>query len=93
VKYAIQRTAKFRRDVKKAEKQGRDLAALKTVVALLADGESLPPKYRDHALRGHRRGFRECHIAPDWLLIYAIHEGRLVLLLAETGSHTELLGI
>jgi mRNA interferase YafQ len=93
VKYAIQRTAKFRRDVKKAEKQGRDLAALRAIIALLADGEPLPTKYRDHALRGNRRGFRECLIAPDWMLIYAIHEGRFVLLLAETGSHTELLGL
>lgn len=90
MKYTVKYTSQFKKDYKKAEKQHRDLALLQKVVGLLANGEQLPDQYRDHALSGNYRGKRECHIAPDWLLIYEIVDGDLILLLVRTGTHSEL---
>lgn len=82
-------TAAFRKDYKRLARSPRhDMAELKTVIELLAQSGGLPGEYDDHALRGNWRGFRECHIRPDWLLIYSI--GPAELTLVRTGSHAEL---
>ena len=90
MKYVIERTTQFKKDFKLAERQGLDVSELKEVVQLLANGETLPAEYRDHELKGKYVGFRECHIEPDWLLIYKISESVLVLSLVRTGSHSRL---
>lgn len=85
--YRIRPTTKFQKDVKRLKKRGYDLSSLTNVIQILADGKNLPPQNRDHALSGNYAGFRECHIAPDWLLIYEISEDTLFLYLTRTGSH------
>ena len=82
-------TAQFRKDYKKLRKS-KDAALLLDVVDMLRKGNELPRKYRDHALSGYYKGMRECHIAPDWLLIYRVDKQKLVLILSRTGSHSEL---
>ena len=90
MKYRIERTAQFKKDFKLAEKQGMDMAELAEVVRTLAEGKMLPEKYLDHELQGKYKGYRECHIEPDWLLIYKITVNVLVLSLVRTGSHSRL---
>lgn len=80
----------FRKDYKRIQKRGYDLSLLKTVVEKLASGKALPRKYLDHPLKGAYAGCRECHIAPDWLLVYEIRQQELVLLLTRTGTHSDL---
>ena len=80
----------FKKDLKLAQKRGLALAELTAVISALANGEALDPKFRDHTLIGDYNGFRECHIRPDWLLIYKIDNGQLLLFLARTGSHSDL---
>lgn len=85
-------TNQFKRDVQKiAKDKTKKLEELSLVINMLASGMTLPYKYRDHKLRGNKAGFRECHIQPDWLLIYQIKTDILVLSLVRTGSHSELL--
>jgi len=88
--YQLYPTTKYRKDVKRLARRGLDMSKLDTVIELLANGEILPPKYRDHALTGSLKGFRDCHIEPDWVLIYKIDRGKLILILSETGSHSDL---
>lgn len=90
-KYAISLTAQFRKDYKLARKRGLKIEALAEIVTLLANGKELPEKNRDHSLSGNWVGHRECHILPDWLLIYRIADDVLVLTLARTGTHSDLL--
>ena len=90
-KYSIHQTARFARDVRLAKKRGKNLRLLSAAIDLLAAGEALPAAYKDHALSGNWAGHRECHIAPDWLLIYYIAGETLVLTLSRTGTHTDLL--
>ena len=90
MKYTIERTTQFKKDYKLAKKQGLRLGDLAGVISMLANGETLPEKYRDHELKGKYKGHRECHIAPDWLLIYKIAEDVLILSLVRTGSHSKL---
>ena len=71
-KYDVEFTSRFKKDARRAERQGRDMALLRRVVAMLSLGEPLPSKFRDHPLKGNRQGLRECHIETDWLLIYKI---------------------
>ena len=92
MKYSIERTAQFKRDFKLAEKQGLDMTELAKVITILANGDKLPDKYRDHELQGNYKDYRECHIEPDWLLIYKISSNILVLSLVRTGSHSRLFG-
>lgn len=73
------------------KRRGLKLDLLDEVVAMLASGQRLPEKYRDHALKGNLSSFRECHIQPDWLLIYMIEDDILTLTLVDTGSHADLL--
>lgn len=81
---------RFRKDLKTAEKRGYDFSLLRQVVNTLAAQEPLPPQNRDHALTGDYSGYRECHIAPDWLLIYQVNDDALELLLMRTGTHSDL---
>lgn len=92
MKYEIQRTKSFVKDYKLAVKRGCNISKLKKVIELLASGESLPKEYRDHALVNSReyKDVRECHIEPDWLLVYRITEDVLVLTLLRTGTHSDL---
>lgn len=80
----------MKRSVKLMKKRGKDLSKLQTVVELLAAGKDLPPKYKDHNLTGNYCKYRECHIEPDWLLIYKIESDILILTLVSTGSHSDL---
>lgn len=88
--YQVTVTATFRREYKLAIKRGLKIKLLDDIIRKLKRGEDLPPNNRDHALTGSYRGFRECHILPDWLLIYKIEDDILVLTLSRTGSHTDL---
>ena len=88
--YSIVSSKKFKKDLKVAIKRGYDMRLLDEVVSKLANGETLPDKNRDHALVGNFAGCRECHITPDWLLIYEIDNGELLLYLTRTGSHSDL---
>lgn len=80
----------FRKDLKKAKRQGKDTELLKQLITSLAGREPLADKYRDHALRGDYADCRECHLNPDWLLIYRLTEDELQLI--RLGSHSELFG-
>ena len=91
-KYTVKFTAAFRKDYKKAQKRRLPIEKLQEIIGLLAMGEPLPERNRDHALTGDWVGHRECHIQPDWLLIYRIEGDVLVLTLARTGAHSELFG-
>lgn len=86
----IRQSTRFRRDVKRLRRQGVNLTLLEAVIIALVAQESLDERYRDHALVGNWKGFRECHIQPDWLLIYRIENDELQL--ASTGTHAELFG-
>lgn len=90
-KYIVKSTSQFKRDYKLAMKRGLKISLLDEVITLLSKGEELPEKYRDHALIGNWLGHRECHILPNWLLIYRIENDVLVLTLSRTGSHSDLL--
>lgn len=91
-KYTVKTTTQFKKDYKLAIKRGLEINLLEQVVASLANGKKLPAKNKDHTLTGNWIGHRECHILPDWLLIYRIEENVLVLTLTRTGSHSELFG-
>ena len=84
------RQTNLKKDLKLAKKRGLDLSELSAVISVLANGEPLDQKYRDHPLIGDYNSFRECHIRPDWLLVYKIDNGELLLFLARTGSHSDL---
>ena len=84
----LAQTKQFKKDVKRMRKRGKDLEKIKAVIDLLIAGEPLPPKNRDHKLGGNWFGRRDCHIEPDWLLIYKLTENEL--LLERTGTHSDL---
>ncbi len=88
----IEYQGQFKKDFKLAVKRGCDIAEFQKVISLLANEQPLPEKYRDHALINSReyKGVRECHIQPDWLLIYKIYNYSLILKLIRTGSHSDL---
>ena len=83
-------TNQFKKDLKRVKKRGKDLSLLKEVLQLLREEQILEEKYRDHALTGDYIGFRECHVQPDWLLVYRIENDILVLTLSRTGTHSDL---
>ncbi len=83
-------TTKFRKDYKRIKKRGYNLNLLEEVLDKLLRQEDLDMRYRDHALTGNYIGFRECHIEPDWLLIYAVSESELILTATRTGTHSDL---
>ncbi|MBI2440701.1 MAG: type II toxin-antitoxin system YafQ family toxin [Lentisphaerae bacterium] len=86
--YVILRTSQFKRDVKLAQQRGKNTDHLRTVIEILTQGQTLPPQYRDHQLKGAFRDCRKYHIAGDWLLVYRI-EGNLLQLI-RTGTHSDL---
>lgn len=86
----LKTTSKFRRDYKAMKKRGMDMSELETVIDTLLAEKNLDEKYRDHDLHGQYEGYRECHIQPDWLLIYIIDKGQAVLVATRTGSHSDL---
>lgn len=91
-KYIVKPTTQFKKDFKLAMKRSMKIELLEEVIAMLAMGETLPDKHKDHALTGNWVGHRECHILPDWLLIYRIEDEVLVLTLVRTGTHSDLFG-
>ena len=81
-------TTQFKRDVKRAKRQNRDLSLLKTAIDALLEGKQLPQEYKDHKLKGRLVRYRECHLEPDWLLMYQVTTDGLILV--RLGSHSEL---
>ena len=88
--YQVKFTAAYKKSYKVMKKRGLDLSLLDEVVDLLRQGKRLNEKYRDHGLSGNFAGFRECHIQPDWLLVYLIENDVLTLTLVDTGSHSDI---
>ena len=88
--YKIEFTNLIKKQMKLMQKRGKDMSKLHEVLDILVKGEKLPEQYRDHQLLGQFKNFRECHIEPDWLLVYKLIEKQLVLLLIRTGSHSDL---
>ena len=93
MKYRIKWSAIFKKQYKLMMKRGVDITLLDNVVRMLAAGEKLPSVYRDHSLSGKFNGLRECHIRPDWLLVYCYCEDELILTLSRTGSHSDIFGL
>lgn len=83
----------MKRDVKLMKKRGKDLNKLQTVLEILMSGSEMPDKYKDHQLKGVMKDFRECHIEPDWLLLYQKDNTELILFATATGSHADILGM
>ena len=90
--YDIVYTNRMKHDAKLMKKRGKNLEKLVEVLSLLASGNPLPQKYKDQQLTGNLNDFRECHIEPDWLLMYQIFENELILSATATGSHSDLFG-
>lgn len=86
----IRYSAKFKKDYKAVIKRGYNPQLLQDVLEILCSAQPLPPKYKDHNLTGNYEGHRECHITPDWLLIYKIEQEILTLSLTRTGTHSDL---
>lgn len=80
----------FKKDYKRIVKRGYSIPLMEEVIDLLASGQPLPARYKDHPLEGDYAGCRECHITPDWLLVYEIDNGQLILYLTRTGTHSDL---
>ncbi len=91
--YQILFTNKMKRDVKLMKKRGKDISKLSDILNKLANGDTLAYKHKDHQLSGDMSDFRECHIEPDWLLVYRIEKDKLVLIATQTGSHSDLFGL
>lgn len=90
MKYELEATGRFKKDLNLAIKRGYNMALLQTVIDQLCNGEPLPVKNQDHALTGNWVNYRECHVTPDWLLIYKTEEDILILTLTRTGTHSDL---
>ena len=90
MKYEVKPSNQFKKDLKLAAKRGYKIELLTEIIKKLANGEVLDPKYKDHQLSGNFGFYRECHIQPDWLLIYEIDGEQLILLLSRTGTHSDL---
>ena len=91
-KYTVKFTTQFKKDYKLAKRRGMKMELLNKTIEMLSNGESLPEKYHDHSLTGNWVGHRECHIQPDWLLVYYYEEDVLVLTVSRTVSHSDLFG-
>lgn len=90
MKYSVRFSTRFKKDMKTVQKRGYDQRLIYAVIEKLANGEKLDEKHKDHLLTGDYGGFRECHITPDWLLVYQYREKELLLLLSRTGTHSDL---
>ena len=91
--YKIVYTNRMQKDVKLMKKRGKDLSKLVRTLSLLASGNPMPAQYKDHSLTGNLHDFRECHIEPDWLLLYQKYDDFLLLSATATGSHADLFGL
>ena len=94
IKYKVKYSNSFKKQLKKLTKQGKDINKLLKVVEILSSGENLDVKFKDHQLIDNKyfKKCRECHIEPDWLLVYKVSDDEIILFLVETGSHSELFG-
>ena len=92
-RYEIKKTTQFKKDYKLAKRRGLDINLLKEIISKLANGDPLEPKHKDHPLSGNWAGHRECHIQPDWLLVYRYEDDVLVLTLTRTGTHSDLFSL
>ena len=90
MKYRVVLTNRFKKDLKAIVRRGYDLSLIENVVDVLSAGKKLPENNRDHALSGKYKNCRECHITPDWLLVYEVDNDELILYLTRTGSHSDL---
>ncbi len=90
MKYGVRFSARFKKDMKTIQKRGYERRLIYAVIEKLANGEKLDEKHKDHLLAGDYDSFRECHITPDWLLVYQYREKELLLLLSRTGTHSDL---
>ena len=90
MKYLIEKKKEFKQALKRCRKRGKNIDLLDNVIYELACGNKLDEKYNDHNLHGKYREYRECHIEPDWLLIYKIEKGKLILTLTNTGTHSDI---
>lgn len=90
MKYVVKPSSRFAKDLKTVKKRGYDISLIEDIIEKLANGEKLPQKNRDHALSGDFAGCRECHITPDWLLVYKITDETMYLYLTRTGTHSDL---
>ena len=88
----LKTTSQFKKDYKRMKKQGKNIDLLREVIDDLLAEKTLDAKHHDHSLSGNYTGFRECHILPDWLLVYAIDHGNLILTASRTGTHSDLFG-
>jgi len=88
--FSLKTTKQFDRDMKRIKKRNKDISKLNEAVRLLLSGREMPSKYEDHALTGNWSGYRDCHIEPDWILIYRIDKSELILTATRTGSHSDL---
>ena len=88
--YSIEFTRQYLKDLRLARKRQLDESKLNEIIFILSQGKTLPPKNKDHVLTGNYSGFRECHIQPDWLLIYSIDNKIQIIRLVRTGSHADL---
>ena len=93
MKYELVLTSRFKKSLKLARKRGLNIQLLDTIVEELLQGRELDSKYWDHELKGKYKGFRECHIQPDWLLIYLLENDVLTLTLIDTGTHSDLFNL
>lgn len=93
MKYELILTGKFKKSLKLAKKRGLDITLLNSVVEKLLQGIPLEEKYKDHELKGKFKGFRECHIQSDWLLMYLLEDDILTLTLVDTGTHADLFNL
>lgn len=90
MRYTVRPTTKFQKDLKRIQKRGYNIPLLTEIIKKLANGEQLPQGNKDHPLKGNYAGCRECHITPDWLLVYGIEKEALYLYLMRTGTHSDL---
>ncbi len=92
IKYKLVLSSRFIKDLKQCVKRNFEISKMENVVEILLSGNKLPDKYQDHSLTGNWNTHRECHIEPDWLLVYRIEDDVLVLALTRTGTHSDLFG-
>ena len=90
MKYKIIPSKRFKKDMKRCEKRGYNMQLIKDAIVLLAETGTLPAEYKPHQLHGDRKDQWECHIQPDWLLIWEQHDQELILVMLNTGTHSDL---
>ena len=88
--FNVKYTTRFKKDYKRLKKRGYDMSKLLDAIDILRDGREMPPEYKDHPLHGDYEGHRDCHIEPDWILVYFKNEATLVLSLTRTGTHSDI---